>query len=128
MRQGSGPVGGEFPAPAIFPDRLTIPRQSRDYYVWKVIHDFRPSVVQIEYSSLYAPPQRAVIEYHPFNYWDGSTYAGASMQSLYELGKKKHYELVYANRVNLIFVDEKYYERFGIEDNSPKQFFRPLTA
>ncbi len=61
------------------------------------------------------------------NYWDGTDYHGASIQSLYELGKKKGYELVYGNKAgnNLIFVDAQYYPLFGIKDNSPKRFYRP---
>ena len=109
-------------------DYLVIDIDSNDYYVWKVIHDFRPAVVQIEYSSLFPPPKRAVIAYHPFNYWDGSTYAGASMQSLYELGKRKGYELVYANGINMIFVESQYFDRFAISDNSPARFFTPYEG
>jgi len=54
---------------------------------------------------------------------------GASIQSFYELGKRKGYELVAANEVgsNLFFVDGQYYERFGIEDNSPERLFRPFN-
>ena len=41
---------------------------------------------------------------------------GASVQSLYELGKKKGYELIHVMRTgpNVIFVDEIYFDRFGI--------------
>ncbi|MFB0977971.1 MAG: hypothetical protein QMC73_09930, partial [Myxococcota bacterium] len=53
-------------------------------------------------------------------------YYGASIQALYELVKKKGYELVHAseNGVNLFFVAEKYFDRFGIADNSPAVFYR----
>ena len=64
---------------------------SNDYYVWRAIHDFRPKVVM---NAFFPPPQLMVIDYHPMNYWDGTYYIGASIQSLYELGKKKGYELI----------------------------------
>ena len=49
------------------------------------------------------------------------------IQSLYELAKKKGYELVYCEKagVNLFFVDKKYYKKFGIKDNSPAKLYNP---
>jgi hypothetical protein len=62
------------------------------------------------------------------NSWDEKTdYFGASIQSLYELGKKKGYELIYVEKegLNLFFVDKKYYGLFGITDNSPTKMYKP---
>ena len=109
-------------------DLLVIDIDSNDYYVWKAIHDYRPKVVQIEYNGIFAPPQKVVVDFHPMNYWDEKTfYYGASIQSYYELAKKKGYELVYAESrgINLFFVDKKYFNRFGIKDNSPAKIYRP---
>jgi hypothetical protein len=108
-------------------DYLVIDIDSNDYYVWRAIRDYRPKVVQIEYNSAFPPPELAVVEFHPMNYWDGTDYHGASIQSYYELGKKKGYELIYGNTAgnNLIFVDAQYYPLFGLEDNSPERFYRP---
>ena len=50
------------------------------------------------------------------------------MQSLYELGKRKGYELVYANGINMIFVESQYFGRFAISDNSPARFFTPYEG
>ncbi len=110
-------------------DLLVIDIDSNDYWVWKVIHNYRPKVVQIEFNAAFAPPQRAVVRYHPMNYPDSTDFYGASIQSLYELGKQKGYELVYCtkNAVNLFFVDAVYYDRFGIEDNSPSTLYRLPT-
>ncbi|HEY8517156.1 MAG TPA: hypothetical protein VIS07_16735 [Candidatus Binatia bacterium] len=111
-------------------DLLVIDIDSNDYYVWRAIRDFRPKVVVIEVNSLFPPPQRMVIEFHPMNYWDRTDYFGASLQSLYELGKKKGYELIYHNRFgnNAFFVDAPYFERFGIDDNSPAALFQDNPA
>jgi hypothetical protein len=107
-------------------DLVSIDIDSNDYYVWRVMHDYRPKVVLIEYNAGFPPPKKAVVAFHPLNYWDGSDYHGASIQSLYELGKKKGYELVYATSwgTNLFFVDKKYFARFGITDNSPAKLYR----
>ena len=102
-------------------DLLVINIDSNDYYVWRAIHEFQPKVILIEFNPIFIPPQLAVIDYHPMNYWDHGIYYGASIQSMYELGKKKGYELIYANKESpyLLFVKKKYFRRFGIRDNSP---------
>ena len=108
-------------------DLLSIDIDSNDYYVWKVIHDFHPKVVIIEFNSAFPPPQKMVVQFHPMNYWDGdSDYFGASIQSLYELGKQKGYELVHCSSmgINLVFVDKQYFSRLGIKDNSPAAMYR----
>lgn len=108
-------------------DLLVIDIDSNDYYVWRAIHDFRPKVVLIEVNPHFPPPQKMVIDFHPMNYWDRRDYYGASLQSLYLLGKKKGYELVHhtTSSANAFFVDAKYFDRFGIEDNSPAALFQP---
>jgi hypothetical protein len=108
-------------------DLLSIDIDSNDYYVWKVIHNYHPKVVIIEFNSAFPPPQKMVVQFHPMNYWDGdSDYFGASIQSLYELGKEKGYELVHCSSqgINLIFVDKQYFARLGIKDNSPATMYR----
>jgi hypothetical protein len=108
-------------------DLLVIDIDSNDYYVWKVIHEYRPKVVLMEYNPGFPPPQKAVVQFHPLNYWDNSDYYGASLQSLYELNKHKGYEMVYGTfgGLNAFFVDATYYPRFGLRDNSPARFYRP---
>ena len=105
---------------------LTIDIDSNDYYVWRAITRFKPKVVVIEYNAVFPPPIRAVVDFHPMNYWDGSDYYGASLQSLFDLGKAKGYELVYANSfgTTAFFVAAEYFPRFGITDNSPEQIYR----
>jgi len=111
-------------------DLLIVSLHGNDWYVWRAIQEFRPKVVQIEYNAAFVPPQPMVIEYHPLNYWDGSIYFGASMQSLYALGQRKGYELVYADRsgTSLYFVDRRYYPRFGLADDDPATLFVPRAG
>ena len=111
-------------------DLLIVSLHGNDWYVWRAIQEFRPKVVQIEYNAAFVPPQPMVIEYHPLNYWDGSIYFGASMQSLYALGQRKGYELVYADRsgTSLYFVDRKFFPRFGIGNNDPLLLYVPRNG
>ena len=111
------------------PDLMVIDIDSNDYYVWRVMHEFRPKVVMIEAHPAFHPPQLMVINFHPMNYWTKG-YSGASLQSLYNLAKKKGYELIYSMSYgpNAFFVDKKYYDRFGIEDNSPATLFQMWKA
>lgn len=108
-------------------DLLVIDIDSNDYYVWRAIRDFEPKVVMIETNRHFAPPQEMVIDYHPMNYWDGTYYIGASLQSMYELAKKKGYELVYQMKMgpNTFWVKKEYFPRFGIDDNSPEAMYTP---
>jgi hypothetical protein len=107
-------------------DLLVIDIDSNDYYVWRAIHDYRPKVVMIEAHPNFPPPELMVIDFHPMNYWDGGDYGGASAQSMYNLAKKKGYELIYCMggmSPNVFFVDAQYFERFGIADNSPVKLY-----
>ena len=108
-------------------DLLVIDIDSNDYYVWRAIHEYRPKVVLIEGNFFWPPPQKMVIDYHPMNYWDGSHYMGASPQSLALLAQEKGYELVHHMTYgpNMFFVDAQYFDRFGIEDNSPQALMSP---
>jgi hypothetical protein len=107
-------------------DMLVVDIDSNDYYVWKAIHNYRPKLVMIESNPWFPPGKKAVIEYHPMNYWDRTNYAGASIQSFYDLAKSKGYELVYVMHegANLFFVDKEYFPLFGIKDNSPAALWR----
>jgi hypothetical protein len=108
-------------------DLLSIDIDGNDYWVWRAIERFRPRVVVIEYNPYYEPPQRWVMKHDPDHVWDGSTYYGASLESLYWLGKHKGYELVACDRQgnNAFFVAQCFYERFGLTDNAPQVLYRP---
>ncbi len=108
-------------------DLLTIDIDGNDYWVWRAIERCRPQVIVIEYNPYYAPPQRWVMKYSAEHAWDGSTYYGASLESLFHLGKAKGYELICCdkNGNNAFFVERSLYDRFGLEDNRPQVLYRP---
>jgi hypothetical protein len=108
-------------------DLLSIDIDGNDYWVWRAIERYRPQVVVIEYNPYYAPPERWVMTFNPDHAWDGSTYYGASLESLVALGKTKGYELICCdkNGNNAFFVERSLYPRFGLESNAPQVLFRP---
>lgn len=108
-------------------DLLSIDIDGNDYYVWRAIERYRPQVVVIEYNPYYAPPERWVMKFNADHAWDGSTYYGASLESLYHLGKAKGYELLCCdkNGNNAFFVAKETYDRFGLESNAPQVLYRP---
>jgi hypothetical protein len=108
-------------------DLLSIDIDGNDYWVWRSLERHRPQVVVIEYNPYYEPPERWVMTYNPEHAWDGSTYYGASLESLVHLGKAKGYELLCCDRMgnNAFFVEQSLYSRFGVTDNSPQVLFRP---
>ena len=76
------------------PDLLSIDIDYNDYYVWKAITKYKPRVVIIEYNSTFRPDTHFVVRYDPKRVWDKSSYFGASLFALEELGREKGYSLV----------------------------------
>ena len=108
-------------------DLLSIDIDGNDYWVWRAIERYRPQLLVIEYNPYYAPPQRWVMRFNPDHAWDGSTYYGASLESLVALGKQKGYELICCDRQgnNAFFVEASLYPRFELESNAPQVLYRP---
>lgn len=99
------------PIPTDF-DVLSIDIDGNDYHVWNAVHRYRPKVVVIEYNPTIPNPVEFV------QLADMRVMQGSSILSLQRLAKQKGYELVAATRLNAIFVDAKYFDLFGIRDNS----------
>jgi hypothetical protein len=108
-------------------DLLSIDIDGNDYWVWQALTAFQPRIVVIEYNPYYAPPERWVMCFNPDHEWDGSTYYGASLESLYRLGKQKGYELVCCDDMgnNAFFVRHDLYPLLGLASNEPSVLFRP---
>jgi hypothetical protein len=88
-------------------DLLSIDIDFNDFYVWAAIcKNYRPRVVVIEYNASHLPSEDKVIIYDPNGGWDGTMYFGGSILSMYELGRRYGYSLVYAESqgVNLFFI------------------------
>lgn len=88
-------------------DLLSIDIDFNDFYVWRaVLEEYTPRVVIIEYNATHLPNEDKIVVYDPQGGWDLSNYFGASIQSLYRLGRAYGYSLVYAENVgvNVFFI------------------------
>ncbi len=95
-------------------DILSVDIDGNDYHVWEAVQDYKPKVVVIEFNPT-IPPNVEFIQPR-----DPHVTQGSSLLSITKLGKSKGYELVAATTTNAIFVDSKYFDLFGISDNSPQ--------
>jgi hypothetical protein len=76
------------------PDLLSIDIDYNDYYIWKAITKYKPRVVIIEYNSVFRPDTHFVVKYNPKRMWDKTSYFGASLLALEQLGNEMGYNLV----------------------------------
>lgn len=112
------------PIPVDF-DFLSIDIDGNDYHIWKSLVKYQPKLVLIEFNASIPGDVEFV---QPA---DLSLQQGSSILSFVKLAKEKGYELICINQVNAFFVHKKYFERFGIQDNSIKalkHFKEPLQV
>jgi hypothetical protein len=100
------------PAPREF-DLLSIDIDGNDYHVWRALRDYRPKLVVIEFNPT-IPNEVDFVQ--PA---DPAIRQGASLTALARLATEKGYRLVHATALNGVFVDARYFERFGVADDSP---------
>lgn len=112
---------GETPIPVDF-DVLSIDVDGNDYHLWASVTAYRPKVVVIEFNPT-IPPHVHVVQPKEKDHD-----SGASIFALAQLGKEKGYELVSATDANAIFVEARFFDRFGIVDNSPATLVREFNA
>jgi hypothetical protein len=108
-------------------DVLSIDIDSIDYYVWEALSDFTPKVVVIEYNSTILPDIEYIVEPDKVAEYGGTSREGASLLALYNLGKRKGYELVYSELygANLFFVHQDYLQYFAYQPLSPEALYQP---
>lgn len=88
-------------------DFLSIDIDFNDFYVWKGLSEkYQPALIIIEYNASHLPGEDKVVVYDPYRMGDCTNYYGASILAMYNLGRKKGYSLVYAEKqgVNLFFI------------------------
>lgn len=103
------------PIPAEF-DFLSIDVDGPDYHLWDALQNYRPHIVSIEFNRLISPK----VSYFPEK---GGTSRPSSLLALYELGKRKGYELVCVVNWNALFVRKEHFPKFAIKDNHPDKLF-----
>ncbi|MCI0764730.1 hypothetical protein [Bacillus sp. TL12] len=109
-------------------DLLSIDIDGNDYWVWRALSEYKPRLVVIEYNAHFPPPQKMVIMYNPKFHWDGTSYFGASLTSLYELGGKLGYSLLGTdkNGVNAFFLRKDLVDISKFEELTPESAYHPL--
>jgi Methyltransferase FkbM domain len=98
------------PIPKDF-DFLSIDVDGNDYHIWKVVKEYHPKVVCIEFNPSIPTEVEFIQEANP------TINQGCSVASIVKLGKEKGYELVCIINCNAIFVDKQYFDAFEIVDN-----------
>jgi hypothetical protein len=100
-------------------DFFSIDVDGNDYYLFENLK-VRPKVICIEYNFWYGPFIKCSVPYDKNFIWEtGSTYSGASLNSLCELAKRKGYYLIAleSHCVNAFFIRSDLKNNFEIIDN-----------
>lgn len=103
-------------------DLLSIDIDGNDYHVWKRVEYYQPKVVVIEFNPTIPTEVEFVQEANP------ALNQGASLLSLFELGKEKGYELICVLPFNAFFVRKRYFHLFQLESNTPQVLRTDLSA
>lgn len=106
----------ETPIPRNF-DLLSIDVDGNDYHIWDAAVKYKPKCVVIEFNPTISHEVEFVQEKDP------AVTQGCSLLSLTKLARSKGYELAATTKGNAIYVDEKYFDKFGIEDNSVEKMW-----
>lgn len=86
---------------------LSVDIDFNDFYCLKeILANYKCDIIICEYNATHLPDKDKIVIYNKNGMWDGSNYFGVSLLSLYKLGKKYNYSLVYCNDngVNSFFV------------------------
>ena len=105
-------------------DFLSIDVDGNDYYLFENLK-IKPKFICIEYNFFFGPDVKCSVTYDKNFTWEiGSTYFGASLNSLCELAKRKGYYLIAleSHCVNAFFIRSDLKNNFEIIDNI--KFFR----
>lgn len=106
---------------------LSIDIDGPDYYAWKGLTDFQPLIVIIEYNSSIPPDREYVVGQSEATTLGGTSREGASILSLYKLGKEKDYNLIYCELTggNLFFIHESCKQYFDYIELTPSELYQP---
>lgn len=106
---------------------LSIDIDGPDYYVWQALTDFRPKIVIVEYNACIAPEREYVVPQAEALVLSGTSREGASLLSLYRLGKEKGYNLIYGELAgaNLFFIHDSCKQHFDLSGLRPSMLYQP---
>ena len=76
------------------PDLLSIDMDLNTYHIWQAMEVIRPRAVVVEYNANFPPSVEWIADYNPPQFWDHTSYFGASLKSYEILGTRLGYCLV----------------------------------
>ncbi|PSC76248.1 Conserved secreted isoform A [Micractinium conductrix] len=88
-------------------DLLSIDLDYDDYWVWSALDPkYRPRVLVIEHNSVVPAKMSLVVDPEDKRRWTGTSYYGASLRAMADLGRRRGYTLVAVDAagVNAFFV------------------------
>jgi hypothetical protein len=122
-------------------DLITVDIDCFDFYVWEaIVKVYKPKAVLVEYNRAFAPPISVAVPYMPVSdprvqVIDGEDYVaatndffGASLQAYCDLNNEHGYSLVWCYNNDAFFVQDQFFDRFGVKDNSPAALYEPPNA
>ena len=94
-------------------DVLSIDVDGIDYYIWEALEAFTPRLVVIEYNG--SLPDTPLVQPSDGPAWQGTSFFGASLEALIQLGRRKGYTLAHTELtgLNAFFVRDDLFERLG---------------
>ena len=110
---------------------LSVDIDFNDFYCLKeILANYRCDIIICEYNATHLPNEDKIIIYDKYGSWDGTNYFGMSLLSLYKLGEKYNYSLVYCDKkgVNSFLIHNDILENKNIKImniNDIEQIYRP---
>jgi hypothetical protein len=97
---------------------LSVDIDFNDFYCLKeILENYQCDIIICEYNATHLADQDKIIIYDKRGGWDGTNYFGSSLLSLYKLGEKYNYSLIYCNNtgVNCFFVHNDIIQKKGLQ-------------
>jgi len=104
-------LAGKTVAPPDF-DFLSIDIDGMDYWVWADMSKYKPKLIMVEFN----PTMDETLEF--IQQPDATTNTGSSLLAIVRMANALGYELIATTATNALFVEQEYFDRFGIRDNS----------
>lgn len=113
-------------------DLLSIDIDSNDYYIWKNLTDFRPTLVVVEINPGIKNdlPLSAIENKSNIHEPDGQTgnYFGANLHAFYNLADKKGYKLLTVNKWNAFFITNEKFKNFCIKPITKEKMLKEYVV
>lgn len=100
---------------------LSLDIDFNDFYCLKeILNNYKCDIIICEYNGSHLVNEDKIVIYDKNCRWDGSNYFGASLLSLYNLGEKYNYSLVYCESkgINCFFINNEILQNNNIQINN----------